>query len=231
MTSTRSSVSFTRLEQTDHVASIVVLLGGEAGLRCGEMMALEWGDVDLGKRQLCVARSDWKGHVTDTKGGRVRYVPLTTRLATALSQGRHLRSQRVLSDSKGQPLTQKEVQVIDASGGTSRQRETRRAYPATHLLFPSGNARGARQSDSGTGRPSGLDDDAAVYAPQSSRAGCCDPAARSGHSARHPWSPRGGGGNWRPKLANVLKKSGGGGGSRTRVRKHVPAGLYMRVRF
>ena len=116
-------------QQTDHVASIVVLLGGEAGLRCGEMMALEWDDVDLGKRQLCVARSDWKGHVTDTKGGRVRYVPLTARLATALSQGRHLRSKRVLSDSKGQPLTQKEVQLIV-------RRVARRAQvkPGVHIL-------------------------------------------------------------------------------------------------
>ena len=26
-----------------------------------EMMALEWTDVDLGKRQLCV-QSEWKGH-------------------------------------------------------------------------------------------------------------------------------------------------------------------------
>ena len=49
--------------------------GGEAGLRCGEIMALDWGDVDLGKRQLCVQRSDWKGHVTATKGGRLRYGP------------------------------------------------------------------------------------------------------------------------------------------------------------
>jgi hypothetical protein len=30
-----------------------------------------------GKRQLCVARSDWKGHVTAPKGGKVRYVLLT----------------------------------------------------------------------------------------------------------------------------------------------------------
>jgi len=28
------------------------------------MMALEWRDVDLQKRQLCVQRSDWKGQVT-----------------------------------------------------------------------------------------------------------------------------------------------------------------------
>jgi hypothetical protein len=39
---------------------LVVLTGGEAGLRCGEIMALEWTDVDLNKRQLSVARSDWK---------------------------------------------------------------------------------------------------------------------------------------------------------------------------
>jgi len=58
-------------------AYVIVLLGGEAGLRYGEMMALEWRDVDLGKRQLCVQRSEWKGHVTVPKGGRLRYVPMT----------------------------------------------------------------------------------------------------------------------------------------------------------
>ena len=35
---------------------LVVLLGGEAGLRCGEIMAIERSDVDLNKRQLRVAR-------------------------------------------------------------------------------------------------------------------------------------------------------------------------------
>jgi len=33
-----------------------------------------------GKRQLCVARSEWNGHVTMPKGGRLRYVLLTRRL-------------------------------------------------------------------------------------------------------------------------------------------------------
>jgi integrase len=48
-------------EQLGPTTHVLVLLGGEAGLRCGEMMALEWGDVDLEKRQLRVERSDWKG--------------------------------------------------------------------------------------------------------------------------------------------------------------------------
>ena len=49
-------------------AYLIVLLGGDAGLRCGEMMALEWRDVDLGQRQIRVQRSEWKGHVSVPKG-------------------------------------------------------------------------------------------------------------------------------------------------------------------
>jgi hypothetical protein len=33
------------MESSDPVAHLIVLLGGEAGLRCGEMMALEWADA------------------------------------------------------------------------------------------------------------------------------------------------------------------------------------------
>jgi len=91
--------------KTDGNAYLIVLLGGEAGLRCGEMIALEWSDVDLRKRQLCVQRSDWKGHVTVPKGGRLRYVPLTVRLAVALSDRRHLRSRRVLCHPDGSRLS------------------------------------------------------------------------------------------------------------------------------
>jgi integrase len=113
----------------DTRAYLVVLLGGEAGLRCGELMALEWTDVDLGKRQLCVARSDWKGHVTAPKGGRLRYVPMTKRLTEALRAARHLRGSRVLTDEQGQPLTQKQVQCLV-------RRVARRANvkPGVHVL-------------------------------------------------------------------------------------------------
>jgi integrase len=108
---------------------LIVLLGGDAGLRCGEMMALEWSDVDLEKRQLRIERSDWKGQVTSTKGGRVRFVPMTVRLATALRQHRHLRGRRVLVQGTGEPVTQKIVQV-------SIRRAARSAYvkEGVHIL-------------------------------------------------------------------------------------------------
>jgi len=97
---------------TDSQAHLVVLLGGEAGLRCGEMMALEWTDVDFTRQQLQVRRSEWKGKVTVPKGGRLRRVPMTNRLAEALRDHRQLRGPRVLSQQDGRPLTQKIVQVL-----------------------------------------------------------------------------------------------------------------------
>ncbi len=90
-------------------AVLITLLGGEAGLRCGEMIAVEWADVDLATRQLCVQRSSWDGHVTAPKGGRLRYIPLTVRLAKALREHRHLRSPLVLCDEDGEALNRKEV--------------------------------------------------------------------------------------------------------------------------
>jgi integrase len=102
-----------RAAKSDPDAYLIVLLGGEAGLRCGEMMALKWTDVDLSK-QLRIERSDWKGHVTITKGGRVRYVPLTRRLAEALRTHRHLKSDRVLCSPDGTPLTQRVLQGLVA---------------------------------------------------------------------------------------------------------------------
>lgn len=102
---------------------LLVLLGGDAGLRLGEMLALEWSDVDLAKRQLSVARSEWKGQVTTTKGGRVRYVPMTQRLVAALAKHRHLRGKRVIAQPKGDALTMKMIQ--DRVGDAARSVDAR----------------------------------------------------------------------------------------------------------
>jgi len=41
----------------DARAHLVVLLGGDAGLRCGEIIFLQWTDADLTRLLLCVQRS------------------------------------------------------------------------------------------------------------------------------------------------------------------------------
>lgn len=114
----------------DSRTHLIVLLGGEAGLRCGEMVALEWADVDLVNRQVCVSRSDWNGHVTTPKGGRLRHVPLTRRLAAALAAHRHLRSTRVLCQDDAAGFTRQIVQ-------TRVKRAARRAgvkHDGVHVL-------------------------------------------------------------------------------------------------
>jgi integrase len=58
-----------------------------------------------------VRRCDWNGHVESPKGGRLRYVPLTQRLATALREAQHLRSLGVLARDDGRPLTRQMVQA------------------------------------------------------------------------------------------------------------------------
>jgi integrase len=95
---------------------LVVLLGGDAGLRRGEMLGLRWGNVDFKRRQLQVQESVWERRrqdgeeenerITDTpKGGRSRVVPLTDALFAALQGHRHLRGEHVLYGNDGRPVT------------------------------------------------------------------------------------------------------------------------------
>jgi integrase len=75
---------------------LLVLLGCDAGLRCGEIVALEWADIDFKRNAIIVSRSEWRGKVTIPKGGRSRRVPMTRLLAQVLQKLRHLRGARVL---------------------------------------------------------------------------------------------------------------------------------------
>jgi integrase len=130
-------------------AYLVALLGGRAGLRCGEMMALQWKDINLETGTITVKRSDWKGHVTTTKGGCERSVPMPGQLWNALRLHQHLRGSHVLTGKDGQPLTQKMVQTLMA-------RAARRAkVPAgihilrhtycSHLAMRGGSARSIQE--------------------------------------------------------------------------------------
>ncbi|MQA29562.1 MAG: tyrosine-type recombinase/integrase [Luteitalea sp.] len=98
---------------------------GEAGLRPGEIVALEWVDVDLERRQIRVRHSDWCGELTAPRNGRIRFIGMTDRLAMALRQQRPLRSRRVLCKDDGMPLTRQ--------GAWSRVR-----YAAKRAKVPTG---------------------------------------------------------------------------------------------
>jgi integrase len=97
-------------EKLDPRIHLVVLLGGDAGLRRGEIICLEWTDVDLRRGLITVERSEWKTNVTETKGMKMRVVPMTARLKAALTAHRHLRGDRVLYTEKGEKVTAKVLQ-------------------------------------------------------------------------------------------------------------------------
>jgi integrase len=152
---------------SDRQAHLAVLLGGDAGLRCGEMMALEWTDIDLKKRQMCIQRSEWKGHVTVPKGGRLRYVPLTVRLTDALRQHRHLKSNRVLCSTDGSPLTQRLLQGLVARAARGAGLKNVGVHILRHTFCSHSDEGCGSTGDSGTRGPSGPLNDPALHARQS----------------------------------------------------------------
>jgi integrase len=79
-----------------------VLLGGDAGLRRGELVALEQSDIN--HNAVTVQRSEWEGKVGTTKGGKSRRIPLTSRLAEAIAEVRHLRGKRLLWQTNGRKV-------------------------------------------------------------------------------------------------------------------------------
>jgi integrase len=114
----------------DTHAYLMVLLGGDAGLRLGEIIALAWRDVELSARRLTAQRSEWLGHVTVPEGGRSRQMPMTQRLTAALKAGRHLRSDRVLCLPDRSAMTRDRVHQ-----GRSRRSARRRHRPGRAPSF------------------------------------------------------------------------------------------------
>lgn len=81
------------------------VLALETGMRIGELMGLQWADIDFGKkvlrvrRSLCYFRKDGKyvfeWHDTKTHNSK-RTIPLTSRAIAALKQQRIMRQQILL---------------------------------------------------------------------------------------------------------------------------------------
>lgn len=86
-----------------------VLLGGDAGLRRNEMIALSPLDVSISRKTLSVRFQDWKGTLISTKGGRGRVVPMTRALTRVMAELLDNKGARVLMNDDDEPIT---VQTI-----------------------------------------------------------------------------------------------------------------------
>jgi integrase len=72
-----------RKRSSDHLP--FVLLGGDAGLRAGEIRGLHWTSIDLRRRLITLECSEYKGEFTTPKHDKIRTMPMTARLAAALA--------------------------------------------------------------------------------------------------------------------------------------------------
>lgn len=97
--------------KTEPEMAAVVLVGGEAGLRLGEMLALSRDCVDYRAGNISVWENNWHGHVNSPKGGDRRTIPMTDRLRGALQRIRHLRGELIFCDEGGEAWTRHTVQL------------------------------------------------------------------------------------------------------------------------
>jgi integrase len=99
------------LAAADEDSWLLLLIAVFTGLRRGEILALQWGDVDWRTKQLRVRRSLWKGQFVGPKTKRsIRTVDLAPQVLAALREARpdrtpdELHAQLVFSGANGRPL-------------------------------------------------------------------------------------------------------------------------------
>jgi integrase len=85
---------------------VLVLLGLHAGLRRGEILGLDWADVNEKRRQLVVRRNAISRYVDTPKSGHGRVIDLSSELTAALEKHRQVTRStagRVLFQDSGRP--------------------------------------------------------------------------------------------------------------------------------
>ncbi len=102
----------------------------KTGMRIGELLALQWEDVDLVTGRVVVRRTLWNGQEGTPKGGRNREVPLSEVAIAVLKKHRHLRSHYVFCHADGSRLTHSEVKGVV-------EKTVRRAGIPQHLTWHS----------------------------------------------------------------------------------------------
>ena len=94
---------------------VAVLLGGDGGLRRGEILGLDLTDIDYKNGRFTPVRSVyWKKgvkHEDVVKGELAKPVPCTPRLLEAFKAVRHMRGSRVLYTDDGSELTPKTLKL------------------------------------------------------------------------------------------------------------------------
>jgi integrase len=128
-------------------AEAFVLLGGDAGLRLGEIIGLEWEDVDFVRRSLNIRRSVSRKEISLPKGGRSRRVQMSACLLQCLTRlyGVEGRTEgRVLLSMANLPLTDQSARgYVGNSERAAGMKRTERVHILRHTFCSHLAMRGA----------------------------------------------------------------------------------------
>jgi integrase len=80
----------------------LLLAALRTGMRQGEILALQWGDIDWHGNFIEIRRNNWKGNITTPKSGKGRRVDMSDQLAADLMDHRRTLAAEVLK--KGHPM-------------------------------------------------------------------------------------------------------------------------------
>jgi len=72
------------LAQADGQIKEMIFFALKTGVRFGELIALDWNDIDFQERQITVRRSIVRGIMGSTKSNKIRYIPLLSSVADML---------------------------------------------------------------------------------------------------------------------------------------------------
>ena len=120
--------------EVDERCLLAVLLGGDAGLRGGEIAGLRLRHCDVERGVLHVEENDWRGHVGLPKGNRPRQVVMTSRLCAILRAVKRRREdveERVIARSRGEGTA-----TANVIAGLLRKAQKAAGLPltGTHIL-------------------------------------------------------------------------------------------------
>lgn len=72
-------------------------------MRQGELIALQWGDIDWNGKYIEVRRANWEGHISTPKSGKARRVDLSDLLAAILTEHRRAVAAEALKAGRSMP--------------------------------------------------------------------------------------------------------------------------------
>jgi len=90
------------LDNCDGMLKEMVLFALKTGLRFGELIALEWSDIDFKNNLVTVQKSIARGHLGSPKSNKIRYVPLLEDVKDTISS--RYKKHGTVFDKENKPL-------------------------------------------------------------------------------------------------------------------------------